>query len=74
VKHKDSLAPECRSEVFRHELEADDDIRLNVPLFQKCLADKKQFCPDVPPGNAKARDCLVQHRSEPGFSAPCRYS
>ena len=40
--------------------------------FQTCLADKKQFCPDVQPGHAAVRDCLVQHREEPGFSAPCR--
>lgn len=72
VKHKDSLNPECAQEVFRQQREADDDIRLNVPLFQKCLADKKQFCADVQPGHAAVRDCLVEHRDEPGFSPGCR--
>jgi hypothetical protein len=72
AKHKDKLNPECGQEVFRQQLEADDDIRLNIPLFQKCLADKKQFCPDVQPGHAAVRDCLVEHRQEPGFSQPCR--
>lgn len=72
VKHKDKLNPECGQEVFRQQLEADDDIRLNRPLFQKCLADKKQYCADVAPGHAAVRDCLVEHRGEPGFSQPCR--
>lgn len=71
-KHKDSLNPECAQEVFRQQLEADQDIRLNVPLFQKCLADKKHFCADVAPGHAAVRDCLVDHRNEPGFSSSCR--
>jgi hypothetical protein len=34
MKHKDKLNPECSQEVFRQQLEADDDIRLNIPLFQ----------------------------------------
>jgi hypothetical protein len=73
VKHKDKLNPECGQEVFRQQLEADDDIRLNRPLFEKCLADKKQYCGDVAPGHAAVRDCLVQHRGQPGFSQPCRW-
>lgn len=68
------LKPECAEAVFSQELEADEDIRLNVKLFQKCLNDKKRFCPDVQPGNAKARDCLVAARNEQGFSAACRWA
>lgn len=58
--------------MFAQEAEADEDIRLNVRLFHKCLADKRRFCPDVAPGNAAARSCLLDARNEPGFSAACR--
>eukprot|EP00878_Enallax_costatus_P020866 GHUV01022075.1.p1 GENE.GHUV01022075.1~~GHUV01022075.1.p1 ORF type:complete len:715 (+),score=210.45 GHUV01022075.1:1362-3506(+) len=63
---------ECAVEVFNQQLEADDDIRLNVRLFQKCLGDKKRFCQDVQPGHAAARDCLVAYRNDPTFTPACR--
>ncbi|WIA10935.1 hypothetical protein OEZ85_011100 [Tetradesmus obliquus] len=66
------LRPECAEAVFRQELEADEDLRLNIVVYKKCLADKKTFCPHVPPGNARARDCLVAARNEEGFSSACR--
>lgn len=31
-----------------------------------------QFCGDVPPGNARAKECLEQHRSEANFSTACK--
>ena len=31
-----------------------------------------QFCGDVAPGNARAKECLEQHRDETGFSAGCK--
>ncbi|KAF8068300.1 hypothetical protein HT031_001987 [Scenedesmus sp. PABB004] len=71
-QNRPSLSWECAEEVFRQQLEADDDIRLNVRLFQKCLADKKRFCADVQPGNAAARDCLVEHRNDRAFTPACR--
>jgi hypothetical protein len=70
--NRDKLSPACGEEVFRQALEAEDDLRLNVRLFQKCLPDKKVFCPDVSPSHSAARDCLVDHRLEAGFSSPCR--
>lgn len=63
---------ECQNEVFRQEVEGADDIRLNAPLVSKCMGDKKMFCNDVAPGNARVKDCLEQHRLEEGFSADCR--
>lgn len=63
---------ECAEQLFKQELEADDDIRLSVRLYQRCLADKKRFCADVDPGHAEAKDCLIDHRNDEGFSAACR--
>lgn len=31
-----------------------------------------QFCPDVQPGNARAKECLEEHRDQPGFSPECK--
>lgn len=41
---------ECQSELFRQEVESADDIRLNAPLVNKCMAAKKLFCNDIQPG------------------------
>ncbi|CAI5512031.1 unnamed protein product [Closterium sp. Naga37s-1] len=37
-----------------------------------CLDDKRRFCPDVLPGDARVKDCLEEHRSEPEFSKTCK--
>eukprot|EP00882_Tetradesmus_deserticola_P009845 GHRQ01010403.1.p1 GENE.GHRQ01010403.1~~GHRQ01010403.1.p1 ORF type:complete len:576 (+),score=223.19 GHRQ01010403.1:287-2014(+) len=66
------LKSECAEAVFRQELEADEDLRLNIVVYRKCLSDKKRFCPDVAPGSSRARDCLVSARHEDGFSPACR--
>lgn len=31
-----------------------------------------QYCPDVAPGNARAKECLEEHRLDEGFSEDCR--
>jgi golgi apparatus protein 1 len=31
-----------------------------------------QFCADVPPGNARAKDCLEEHKDDEGFTAGCK--
>lgn len=31
-----------------------------------------QFCGDVPPGNARAKECLEQHRQDADFSKACK--
>lgn len=69
-KQRDKLSPDCESELFRKEVEDADDIRLSVRLFQACLPDKKQFCADVPPGGARASQCLEEHREK--LSEGCR--
>ncbi len=36
------------------------------------LPPPPQFCPDVAPGNARAKECLEEHRNDDGFSEDCR--
>ncbi|WIA10933.1 hypothetical protein OEZ85_011098 [Tetradesmus obliquus] len=61
---------DCEYQLFRKELEDADDLRLSVRMFHACLADKKQFCDDVPAGRAMAKQCLEEHREE--LSGGCR--
>lgn len=67
-----SLSYDCQAELFRQEQEDSEDLRLSIRLFHKCLNDKIQFCGDVAPGNARAKECLEQHREEANFSRGCK--
>ncbi|MEW5299471.1 MAG: hypothetical protein WDW36_002486 [Sanguina aurantia] len=60
----------CEEQLFRQEMENADDVRLSVRLFSKCLPDKKKFCADIEPGNARTKDCLEEHRTE--LSTACK--
>ncbi|CAI7795594.1 unnamed protein product [Closterium sp. NIES-54] len=71
-QQRTSLSWDCMSELFRQEVEGSGDIRLNVRLFKACLQDKRRFCPDVPPGDARVKDCLEEHRLEEDFSKGCK--
>jgi len=66
------LSWDCQEELFRQEVENADDIRLSTVLIRKCMKDKKKFCNDVPPGNARVKECLESKRNEPEFSAECK--
>jgi Cysteine rich repeat len=63
---------DCQAELFKIDVEDADDIRLSVRLFRTCLTDKRKFCPDVAPGNGRAKACLEEHRKESGFSPECK--
>ncbi|CAI7866364.1 unnamed protein product [Closterium sp. NIES-53] len=71
-QHRSSVNWDCQAELFRQEVESADDIRLNVRLFKACLEDKRRFCADVVPGDARVKDCLETHRHDSDFSKPCK--
>jgi len=62
----------CEEQLFRQEMENADDIRLSVRLFSHCVKDKRKFCANMPPGQARVKDCLEANRNEEGFSAECK--
>jgi Golgi apparatus protein 1 len=64
------LSWDCEEQLFRKDMEDSDDIRLSVRFFKKCLPDKKQYCGEVAPGHAAAKQCLEEHRTE--LAAPCK--
>eukprot|EP00884_Botryococcus_braunii_P009911 jgi/Botrbrau1/18921/Bobra.177_2s0075.1 len=66
------LSWECQEELFRQEVENADNIMLNYRLMRKCMGDKKKFCPDVEPGNARVKDCLEENRNKEDFSPECK--
>nr|QOL01068.1 putative extracellular protein CSOL_002 [Pseudococcomyxa simplex] len=72
AKHRPLLSWDCQEQLFRQEVENAEDLRLSIKLFHACLADKKTFCADVPPGNARAKECLEDNREQPGFSPACK--
>eukprot|EP00958_Prasinococcus_capsulatus_P008020 scaffold751_cov395-Prasinococcus_capsulatus_cf.AAC.27 len=67
-----SLSWDCQEELFRSEVEKAGDFRLNYELRNACMGDYKKFCKDIKPGNARAKDCLEDHREDPEFSADCK--
>ncbi|CAK0736969.1 hypothetical protein CVIRNUC_000833 [Coccomyxa viridis] len=72
ASHRPLLSWDCQEQLFRQEVENAEDLRLSVRLFRACLADKKKFCADVPPGNARAKECLEDNREKPGFTSQCK--
>ena len=44
--------------MFRADVENADDVRFSVKLFRTCLPEKREFCADIEPGNARAKECL----------------
>jgi len=64
---------DCRTALFRMDMENADDIRLNTVLFKACLPDKRKFCPDVFPGNGRVEICLEEHMDKPDFTEECKY-
>jgi golgi apparatus protein 1 len=58
--------------MFVADVENSQDIRLNVRLFRACLPDKRKFCEDISPGNARVKNCLVDHMDDAGFGEECK--
>lgn len=66
------LSWECEEQLYRKKVEDADDIRLSARLFQKCLPDKKQFCANIQPGHARAKQCLEENRKKLSQGKTCR--
>jgi golgi apparatus protein 1 len=64
--------PTCRQELFRYDVEAADDLRLNVRLFNACKLELSKFCEGQSPGSAAGHSCLEQNRHDANFGDECR--
>ncbi|EGT52320.1 hypothetical protein CAEBREN_08410 [Caenorhabditis brenneri] len=65
------LGDECKHEVLRlAEMQA-DDFHLDRPLFFACRQDRERFCKDVPSGQGKVFECLMQNRNDKFMDTQC---
>lgn len=69
---REELSYECRSTLFDQEVRLAEDIDFQVPMKKACAREVTSFCKDVPSGNARIIQCLVDHDEEPQFSSECR--
>jgi golgi apparatus protein 1 len=64
----DSVSAECKTELYRQEVENSDDIRLSLRLHKVCRGDQVRFCKDVEYGEDRVIQCLENHRKDMHFS------
>ena len=64
--------PPCKRELFRSDVEAAGDLRLQRSLHRACTAELAAFCADAPFSEGRAQLCLERHRFAPRFRAACR--
>lgn len=55
---RESLSFECRATLFDEEVRMSESLDFQYPMKKACAAELKQFCADVPAGNAKQIRCL----------------
>lgn len=63
----------CAASLFRQEVTAAGDIRLQVHAADACEVELSTFCSGVRPDNDEALLCLEDYRHSDGFSADCKY-
>lgn len=63
---------DCKTEVFRQEVENAGDIRLNIVLLRSCSEEQQTFCNFPEAGDARILECLVEKRYQPFFGKRCR--
>lgn len=70
--NRDKLTYECRATLFDQEVRLSEDIDFQYPMKKSCGKEVDMFCKDVPTGNARMIQCLVDHDEEADFSSECR--
>ena len=70
--NREALSYECRATLFDQEVRLAEDSDFQVPMKKACGREVDAFCKDVPQGNARVIQCLVDHDEEAEFSAECR--
>uniref|UniRef100_A0A8B9FVT0 Golgi apparatus protein 1 n=1 Tax=Amazona collaria TaxID=241587 RepID=A0A8B9FVT0_9PSIT len=61
-EHRVSL--KCRRQLRVEELEMTEDIRLEPELYEACKSDIKNYCQNVPYGNAQIIECLKEIKKQ----------
>uniref|UniRef100_A0AC34Q7S5 Golgi apparatus protein 1 n=1 Tax=Panagrolaimus sp. JU765 TaxID=591449 RepID=A0AC34Q7S5_9BILA len=66
-----SVSNECRHEVMRIAELQSDDWHLDRPLFFACRQDRERFCSEIPAGDGKVFQCLLEHRTDKFMEPSC---
>mmetsp|Transcript_2774 Transcript_2774/g.6902 ORF Transcript_2774/g.6902 Transcript_2774/m.6902 type:complete len:571 (-) Transcript_2774:276-1988(-) len=60
---KDRLTEKCKDEIQKTQVEAADDMAMDVMLSDMCSADADVLCADVKPGGGRIQECLREQRA-----------
>nr|XP_020653513.1 Golgi apparatus protein 1 [Pogona vitticeps] len=58
------VSVKCRKQLRVEELEMTEDIRLEPDLYEACKTDIKNYCQNVPYGNAQIIECLKENKKQ----------
>lgn len=67
-----SLAPDCKTEIFKIAEYQSEDYHLDRRLFLACQGDRRESCPDVKSGNGRIYQCLIKKKFDPKMSKNCQ--
>eukprot|EP01025_Chloroclados_australasicus_P047088 TRINITY_DN5227_c0_g2_i3.p1 TRINITY_DN5227_c0_g2~~TRINITY_DN5227_c0_g2_i3.p1 ORF type:complete len:747 (-),score=90.56 TRINITY_DN5227_c0_g2_i3:695-2935(-) len=70
-KNLSQVSEKCKKQLERQDIEDANDLRLQLPVYRACLADKQKFCKDIPAGEGRALQCLMENHMKKGFSQEC---
>ena len=56
---KDSVAPACKKQLFKVQMDAAEDFRSDTQLYEACKDDATKLCKDVKMGGGRVQACLV---------------
>lgn len=60
---KDKLSETCKEEITMTQLEAAEDMAMDVMLSEMCQKDADTLCSDVKPGGGRIQECLRDKRA-----------
>lgn len=66
------LLPPCRKEELLLEEKESSNIELNMGLLKACKDERKLFCKDVQPGQARVFRCLAENVNDADFGSACK--
>lgn len=67
---REQLAPACKKQVFKVQMDAALDYRADPQLYEACRDDADKACKDVKMGGGRVQACLVSGRGPPPAASP----
>ncbi|GIL70396.1 hypothetical protein Vretimale_3583 [Volvox reticuliferus] len=70
--HRTNLSDACRREELLLEEQEAENVELRPGLLRICRSERRAFCNNVSPGQARVFRCLAEKISDPDFGEECR--